>query len=72
MRLFEFDKLYINPLYGQCRPFRDFPILLSLYAQKRLKLDEMISRIYPLTAEGLTEAFADMKSGRIAKGVLIP
>ena len=72
MQLFEFDKLYINPLYGQCRPFIDFPFLLSLYDQKRLKLDEMVTRTYPLAAAGLTQAFADMKAGRNAKGVLIP
>jgi S-(hydroxymethyl)glutathione dehydrogenase/alcohol dehydrogenase len=72
MQLFEFDKTYINPLYGQCRPLRDFPMLLSLYAQKRLKLDEMVTRTYPLTTEGLGEAFAHMKDGTNAKGVLVP
>jgi S-(hydroxymethyl)glutathione dehydrogenase/alcohol dehydrogenase len=72
MQLFEFDKLYINPLYGQCRPFTDFPMLLSLYRQKRLKLDEMVTRTYPLGAAGLTEAFAHMRAGLNAKGVLIP
>jgi S-(hydroxymethyl)glutathione dehydrogenase/alcohol dehydrogenase len=72
MQLFEFDKLYINPLYGQCRPFVDFPVLLSLYAQGRLKLDEMVTRTYPLSAAGLGDAFADMKAGVGAKGVLIP
>jgi S-(hydroxymethyl)glutathione dehydrogenase/alcohol dehydrogenase len=72
MQLFEFDKIYVNPLYGACRPFRDFPILLSLYSQKKLKLDEMITRTYPLATEGLTEAFLDMKQGAIAKGVLVP
>ena len=72
MQLFEFDKLYINPLYGQCRPFTDFPMLLLLYAQKRLKLDEMVTRTYPLSAAGLAQAFADMKAGLNAKGVLIP
>jgi S-(hydroxymethyl)glutathione dehydrogenase/alcohol dehydrogenase len=72
MQLFEFDKLYINPLYGQCRPFTDFPVLLSLYAQGRLKLDEMVTGTYPLSAAGLTKAFADMKAGVGAKGVLVP
>jgi S-(hydroxymethyl)glutathione dehydrogenase/alcohol dehydrogenase len=72
MQLFEFDKLYINPLYGQCRPAIDFPVLLSLYDQGRLKLDEMVSRTYPLSAEGLAQAFSDMRSGAIAKGVIIP
>jgi S-(hydroxymethyl)glutathione dehydrogenase/alcohol dehydrogenase len=72
MQLFEFDKLYITPLYGQCRPFRDFPKLLGLYADKKLKLDEMVTRTYPLSAEGLTAAFDDMKNGRNAKGVILP
>jgi len=70
MQLFEWDKLYINPLYGQCRPQRDFPVLLSLYAQGKLLLDEMVTRTYPL--DRLAEAFDDMKSGRNAKGVLLP
>jgi S-(hydroxymethyl)glutathione dehydrogenase/alcohol dehydrogenase len=70
MELFEWDKRYINPLYGQCRPFVDFPVLLSLYKQRRLKLDEMVTRTYPLS--GLAEAFEHMKKGLNAKGVLIP
>ena len=70
MELFEWDKRYINPLYGQCRPFVDFPVLLSLYDQKRLRLDEMVTRTYPLS--GLAEAFEDMKQGKNAKGVLVP
>lgn len=70
MQLFEWDKLYINPLYGQCRPRRDFPLLLSLYAAGQLMLDEMVTRTYPLL--GLGEAFEHMKSGLNAKGVLLP
>lgn len=70
LQLFEWDKRYINPLYGQCRPFIDFPVLLSLYQQRRLKLDEMVTRTYPLSALG--EAFADMRRGVNAKGVLLP
>ena len=72
MQLFEFDKLYMTPLYGQCRPSIDFPMLLTLYEQKRLKLDEMVTRTYPLTKDGLTDAFEHMRQGLNAKGVLIP
>ena len=72
MQLFEFDKLYMTPLYGQCRPSIDFPMLLSLYQQKRLKLDEMVTRTYPLTQQGLSEAFEHMRQGINAKGVLVP
>lgn len=69
MELFEWDKIYINPLYGKCRPSIDFPLLLSLYERKRLLLDEMISRTYPLSS--LVEALDDMKRGRITKGVVL-
>jgi len=70
MELFEWDKRYINPLYGQCRPAIDFPLLLSLYREGRLKLDEMVTRTYAL--EGLGEAFEAMRLGVNAKGVLLP
>jgi S-(hydroxymethyl)glutathione dehydrogenase/alcohol dehydrogenase len=69
MELFEWDKLYINPLYGQCRPSVDLPALLRLYAQGRLLLDEMVTRTYRL--EELGKAFEDMHRGVNAKGVLL-
>jgi Zn-dependent alcohol dehydrogenase len=69
MNLFEWDKIYINPLYGKCRPQIDMPILQDLYAKGDLKLDEMITRTYPL--EDLQKAFDDMHHGRNAKGVIV-
>jgi S-(hydroxymethyl)glutathione dehydrogenase / alcohol dehydrogenase len=69
MELFEWDKIYINPLYGACRPQRDFPLLMDLYLKKQLRLDEMITRRYPL--DSLEQAFHDMHAGINAKGVLI-
>ncbi len=69
MELFEWDKLYINPLYGACRPQRDFPLLMQLYLEGQLPLDQMVTRRYPL--EGLEQAFKDMHDGINAKGVLV-
>jgi Zn-dependent alcohol dehydrogenase len=69
MNLFEWDKIYMNPLYGKARPQIDFPILQNLYAKGDLILDKMITKTYPL--ENLAEAFADMHAGRNAKGVLV-
>ncbi len=69
MELFEWDKVYINPLYGRCRPQVDMPLLLRHYREGRLKLDEMITRTYPL--DRVRDAFEDMLSGRNAKGVLV-
>ncbi|MEM6641808.1 MAG: Zn-dependent alcohol dehydrogenase [Bacteroidota bacterium] len=68
MTLFEWDKVYINPLYGGCRPQIDFPKLVSLYAKGDLLLDEMITRTYPL--EDLRQALKDMLEGKNAKGVI--
>ena len=69
MNLFEWDKIYINPLYGKCRPHIDFPKLVSLYDKGDLLLDEMITRTYPI--EDLQQAFDDMLSGKNAKGVIV-
>jgi S-(hydroxymethyl)glutathione dehydrogenase/alcohol dehydrogenase len=68
MNLFEWDKIYINPLYGKTRPQIDFPILQDLYAKGDLLLDEMITRTY--TLEDLELAFKDMHEGKNAKGVI--
>ncbi len=69
MTLFEWDKIYINPLYGQCNPQIDFPKIINHYKNGEIKLDEMITRTYPL--ENLQQAFDDMLSGKNAKGVII-
>lgn len=69
MELFEWNKTYINPLYGSCRPQRDFPLLIDLYITKRLPLDAMVTRTYPLTS--LDQAFKDMHAGINSKGVLV-
>ncbi|MEO0473662.1 MAG: histidine kinase, partial [Bacteroidota bacterium] len=69
MRLFEWDKIYINPLYGKCRPQIDFPKLMRLYQKGTLKLDEMITREYRL--DELQQALDDMLAGKNAKGVIV-
>jgi len=69
MRLFEWDKIYINPLYGKCRPQIDFPEIMRLYKKGDLKLDEMITKEYEL--DELQMAFDDLLNGRNAKGVII-
>jgi Zn-dependent alcohol dehydrogenase len=69
MNLFEWDKIYVNPLYGKCRPKIDFPKLQELYANGELILDKMVTKTYPL--ENLEEAFSDMLAGKNAKGVIV-
>jgi Zn-dependent alcohol dehydrogenase len=69
MNLFEWDKTYINPLYGKCRPQIDFPNIIDLYEDGQLLLEEMITRTYPLNE--LNKAFDDLLNGRNAKGVIV-
>jgi len=69
MELFEWDKTYMNPLYGKCVPERDFPKLLRHYQKKELRLDELVTGVYPL--HELPKAFEDMLAGKNAKAVLL-
>ncbi len=69
MRLFEWDKTYLNPLYGMCRPSVDFPRLFELYRSGELLLDELVTRTYSLDDVAL--AVEDMLAGRNAKGVVM-
>ena len=69
MNLFEWDKIYMNPLYGKCNPPIDFPKLFKLYKKGDLLLDELVTQTYAL--EELEQAFADMLAGKNAKGVIV-
>ncbi|NNE78479.1 MAG: zinc-binding dehydrogenase, partial [Pricia sp.] len=69
MNLFEWDKVYVNPLYGGCNPEKDFPKIVEHYQSGALKLEEMITRTY--TLHQLNDAFEDMLSGKNAKGVIV-
>ncbi|HET8631344.1 MAG TPA: Zn-dependent alcohol dehydrogenase [Thermomicrobiales bacterium] len=54
--------------YGSVQPQADFPRYVDLYLAGRLKLDELISRRYPL--EGINDAFAAMEAGEVARSVI--
>jgi len=47
----------------------DMPQYIEFYRQGRLKLDEMITKTRPLSE--INEAFADMKSGSVARSVIM-
>lgn len=69
MQLFEWDKIYINPLYGKCTPKKDFNDILNHYKNRRLLLDEMITKTYSL--DNLEHAFKAMMDGESAKSVIL-
>ena len=54
--------------YGTGNNRRDFLWIIELYKSGRIKLDELISKVYPL--EQINEVFEDMLSGKINRGVL--
>jgi Zn-dependent alcohol dehydrogenase len=63
------NKSLLGSFAGSVRPHLDLPKLQELYLGGRLKLDELISKRYPLA--DLPQAFADMEAGKVARGVLV-
>ena len=55
-------------LYGMMSPSKDVPRLLALYASGHLKLDEIVTRTYPL--EKINAGYIDMHAGEVIRGVI--
>ena len=64
----EMEKTVIGSMYGSARPAIDFPKLLNLYKLGKLKLDELISRRFPL--EDIDKSFEVLAKGEVARSVL--
>jgi Zn-dependent alcohol dehydrogenase len=62
------DKSILGCRYGSTRPHHDIPMLVGFYLDGRLELDEMVSRIYPLT--DVRAALGDLRAGMLNRGVL--
>ena len=54
--------------YGSCRPLVDFPLLLDLYRDGRLRLDLLVSTC---TLDEVNDAFAAMEAGEVARKVIV-
>lgn len=63
------EKTIKGSYYGTVHAPRDFPLLIDLYAAGKLKLDELISRRWRL--DQINEAFAEMLTGDVARGVIV-
>jgi S-(hydroxymethyl)glutathione dehydrogenase/alcohol dehydrogenase len=63
------EKTVIGSYYGTAHTARDFPFLLDLYAAGKLDLDALVSRTYRLSE--ISEAFAAMLAGEVARGVVV-
>ena len=62
------EKTVIGSMYGTARPQIEFPRLLALYKAGKLRLDELITRTYPL--EEADAAFEALGKGEVARSVL--
>lgn len=54
--------------YGASHPQHDIPLYTNLYREGRLLLDELVTRTYAL--EEVETALADLRAGKLARGVL--
>jgi Zn-dependent alcohol dehydrogenase len=55
-------------LYGGMNPRASMPMLLSMYRNGNLKLDELITKRYRL--DQINDAFTDMREGRNIRGII--
>jgi len=55
--------------YGDCLPSRDFPMLIDLYLQGRLPLDDFVSETIAIDA--VEEAFEKMERGEVLRSVVV-
>ncbi len=62
------EKVLRGCYYGSTRPRADMPRLVDLYMAGKLKLDELVSRRYPL--EGINDAFDALRAGEVARSVI--
>ena len=62
------EKTVIASMYGSARPRIDFPRLLDLYKAGKLKLDELITRRFPL--DEVNTAFDVLARGEVARSVI--
>jgi Zn-dependent alcohol dehydrogenase len=56
-------------LFGDCNPLYDVPKLIGLYRSGDLKLDELITRRYPL--DEINQGYQDMTDGKNIRGVVV-
>jgi S-(hydroxymethyl)glutathione dehydrogenase/alcohol dehydrogenase len=63
------EKTLTGSYFGSSVPRIDFPRMLALYIGGKLKLDELITRRYSIGEA--PQAFADLESGRNARGVIV-
>ena len=62
------ERVLTGSLYGSAAPKTDIPMMIELYRNGRLKLDELLTRAYPI--EEINEAYEAMRSGETLRSVV--
>ena len=62
-------KRFSGSKMGQARPAIDVPMIVKLYREGRLKLDQLISGRYRL--ESINDALASSRSGAVVRNVIV-
>jgi S-(hydroxymethyl)glutathione dehydrogenase/alcohol dehydrogenase len=62
------ERSIVGSLYGSGRPRTDIPKLIDLYRAGKLKLDELLTRSYPV--EQINEAYDALSRGEVARSVV--
>jgi len=63
------EKTISGTYYGSVRPDVDFPILADLDMDRRINLDDLISRTYKF--DEINEGFRLLVTGAVARGVIV-
>jgi S-(hydroxymethyl)glutathione dehydrogenase/alcohol dehydrogenase len=61
-------KELVGCIFGNANPRRDIPRLLRLYAEGKLKLDELVTNTYSL--DDINQGYQDMRDGKNIRGVI--
>ncbi len=64
-----YEKSLRGALFGSANPRFDIPRILDLYMDGILKLDELVTRTYPLSQ--VNEGYQDMRDGRNLRGMIV-
>lgn len=62
------ERKIIGSMYGSINPRIDMPLYLDMYLNGKLKLDELVTRTYPL--DEINSAFEAMEKGEVARSVI--
>jgi len=62
------EKTIKGSYYGTSDAARDFPRFADMYLKGELPLDKLISSTYPL--QKINQAYEDMLSGTVARGII--